>query len=646
MATGGAPRAVAAVRGSRAATLLATDTVVWVAAVAGFVWLRFALEAGSLAGTVDRTPWRAALLVGLLAAGAHGGVGRLVRLHQGRSAIGSLDEMLALGLVVAAAGAIVTGLNLGAGRPVPGSVPVAASCAALVLMAWLRAGYRTVLDQHLHRLLRAHVGSRPASRTIVYGVGEAGRQLVVSMLRQPAGRWRPVALLDDDPAKRHRRVRGIPVLGGGDVLVQVAARTGASVVVVAIPSASGALLQDVSRRARAAGLEVKVLPGPDGLVTPGQARVGDVRDVAVTDLLGRRQVDTDIAAVAGYLTGRRVLVTGAGGSIGSELCRQIARFGPAELIMLDRDESALHGVQLSLHGRALLDTDDVVLADIRDAARVEAVFAERRPEVVFHAAALKHLPMLEQYPGEAVKTNIWGTLTVLEAARRHGVERFVNVSTDKAANPASVLGHSKRIAEGLTAAVAERAEGTFLSVRFGNVLGSRGSVLEAFSAQVARGGPVTVTDPRVTRYFMTVHEAVQLVIQAAAIGAAGEALVLDMGEPVSIDAVARQLIAQSGRDVPVVYTGLRAGEKLHEELWGDGERDVRGAHPLVSHTWVPVFPPAAARELDPWAGADEVRAALAGATARLTVRLRTAAVTRPEPAAVPRPRGPEGLVVS
>ncbi len=316
-------------------------------------------------------------------------------------------------------------------------------------------------------------------------------------------------------------------------------------------------------------------------------------------LLGRPQQTPDVDG--SYLTGRRVLVTGAGGSIGAELCRQIHRYGPAELVMLDRDESALHAVQLSIYGRAMLDSDDVVLADIRDTAFVSALFETRRPHVVFHAAALKHMPMLEQYPGEAVKTNVWGTLSVLEAARAADVERFVNVSTDKAADPANVLGYSKRLAECLTAAVANEARGTYLSVRFGNVLGSRGSVLTAFTAQIAAGGPLTVTHPEVSRYFMTVQEAVQLVIQAGAIGRDGEVLVLDMGEPVSIDAVARQLIELSGKEIGVVYTGLRQGEKMHEVLLGEGEYDDRPIHPLISHVHAPSLDPLDAREIDPWA---------------------------------------------
>ena len=267
--------------------------------------------------------------------------------------------------------------------------------------------------------------------------------------------------------------------------------------------------------------------------------------------------------------------------------------------MLDRDESALHAVQLSIEQRALLDSPNVVLADIRDGGRIREIFAERRPHVVFHAAALKHLPMLEQYPAEALKTNIWGTLTVLEAAQSVGVERFVNISTDKAANPISVLGYSKRIAEGLTASIAAEADGTYLSVRFGNVLGSRGSVLTSFAAQIAAGGPVTVTHPDVTRYFMTVDEAVQLVIQAGVSGAGGEALVLDMGKPVKIDDVARHLIEVAGQEIDIEYTGLRGGEKMHEDLFSDGEPDNRPVHPLLSHVCVPPIDISAARSFNP-----------------------------------------------
>jgi len=282
-------------------------------------------------------------------------------------------------------------------------------------------------------------------------------------MRDPQSPFLPVALIDDNIRVRNLRVRGVAVMGGRDAIPDIAHATGATAIVIAIASASAALVREVSEIADSAGLAVKILPTLSELID-GQVSSADIRDVNEEDLLGRHLIETDIESIAHYLTGRRVLVTGAGGSIGSELCRQIHRFGPAELIMLDRDESALHAVELSIRGRALLEDDSTVLADIRDVNRVRQIFMERRPEVVFHAAALKHLPMLEKEPVEAVKSNIWGSQNVLDAAREAHVGRFVNISTDKAANPASVLGYSKRIAERLTAAVAEEADGTYLSV--------------------------------------------------------------------------------------------------------------------------------------------------------------------------------------
>ncbi len=406
-------------------------------------------------------------------------------------------------------------------------------------------------------------------------------------------------MLDDDPHKRHLRLSGISVRGTSDDITRLAEETGATALVVAIPGMDSARLGEITEVALDAGLSVKVLPGVAGLLGV-RVDIRDVRDLDLEDLLGRRTIHTDLGSIAGYLTGRRVLITGAGGSIGSELCRQVKSWNPGELIMLDRDESALHAVQLSIHGRALLDSSDVVLADIRDMQTILDIFETRRPHVVFHAAALKHLPMLEQYPGEAVKTNVWGTMSILEACKATGVEKFVNISTDKAADPISVLGYSKRIAERLTSHVALDTRGDYMSVRFGNVLGSRGSVLISFAAQIAAGGPVTVTHPDVMRYFMTVEEAVQLVLQAGAFGGNGEALVFDMGKPVSIDSVARRLIQLSGAKVDIEYTGLRHGEKLTEVLCTPGEADYRPVHPMISHVPVPAMDPLHARALDPW----------------------------------------------
>jgi FlaA1/EpsC-like NDP-sugar epimerase len=521
------------------------------------------------------------------------GMAAALRLHQGRYAVGSVDEAKALAFAIGCASLAVLVVDLtvmGPPRPLPLSVPVLGGAVALVMMLVFRA----VLRSQREGAIRPRTGER----TLVFGAGDAGHQLIRSMLGTPDSPYLPVGLLDDDPAKRHLRIRGVRMLGTRDAVVDAIAATRATVVVLALPSADAGLVRDLSQRTAPTGAVVKVLP-PLGDLFRGRVGIRDVRDVDIADLLGRRQIDTDLGEIAGYLSERRVLVTGAGGSIGSELCRQIAGFHPAELIMLDRDESALHAVQLSIHGEARLDRPEAVLADIRAAESIREVFLERRPDVVFHAAALKHVNMLEQYPAEGWKTNVLGTRNVLAAAAEAGVSRFINVSTDKAADPVNVLGRTKRIAERLTAAYARAVDGQYLSVRFGNVLGSRGSVLDTFTAQIARGGPVTVTHPDVTRYFMTIPEAVQLVVQAGAIGRDGEALVLDMGEPVRISDVAAHLIALEDAPVNIVFTGLRPGEKLHEALFGAGEQDARPVHPLISHVPVPPLDPALVTEVGP-----------------------------------------------
>jgi FlaA1/EpsC-like NDP-sugar epimerase len=561
------------------------DAAAWQLGITVAVLTRYELR-------VEPAKLLAAVATAALAAALHAAVGHACLLYRGRYRYGGMDEVRAVAGTVAAAAAVllVADLTLFTDRPVPASAPVVGAGLALTAMFGVRYGWRQLHERSLRP------DPRGAAPVLLFGAGAAGRDLVRSMTRDPRARCLPVGLLDDDPDKRHLRVDGVPVLGGRDDIAAAVAATGAGTVVLAVANADAELVRQVRRRALAAGVRFKTVPSVSELLD-APVSVADVREVDVTDLLGRHQIETDLVAIAHYLTGKRVLVTGAGGSIGSELCRQVQRFRPAELIMLDRDESALHAVQLSLSGRALLDSPDLVLADLRDVDAVRQVFANRRPEVVFHAAALKHLPLLEQYPAEALKTNVLGTLNVLEAAR--DVERFVNISTDKAANPTSVLGYSKRITERLTAYVSNARPGTFLNVRFGNVLGSRGSVLGTLAAQVAAGGPITVTHPDVTRYFMTVQEAVQLVIQAAAIGRDGEALVLSMGEPVRIAQVARQMAELAAKPAEIVYTGLRQGEKLHEELFGRGERDVRPLHPLISHVQVPPLDPARLGALDP-----------------------------------------------
>ena len=556
----------------------------------------FTVEPGDFTGVLQIFP---------LVLAAQVAAGLLFGMYRGRWQFGSFDEVLALGqgVLLSATAAFVANVFFDP-LLLPRSVPVGAGVVALVLMFAGRYAWRLANER------RRRPTATDCDRLLIFGAGEAGSQVIRSLLSNPEGCYIPVALLDDDPAKKNLRIQGVPVVGDRSRIATAAVDYKADALLIALPSAGSQLVAELSELAVSSGLPVKVLPPVQDLLG-GQVDASDIRDITAADLLGRHEIHTDLDSIAGYLTGKRVLVTGAGGSIGSELCRQIYRFAPRELVMLDRDESALHAVQLSISGRALLDTSDVVLLDLRDHTAVRRFMAQRRPQVVFHAAALKHLPILERHPMEAVKTNVWATLNLLEAAVETGVERFVNISTDKAADPCSVLGYTKRITERLSAYMAGEGSTVCLSVRFGNVLGSRGSVLTTFQAQIDRGGPLTVTHPEVTRYFMTVEEAVQLVVQAGAIGRSGEVLVLDMGEPVRIDEVARLLASRSERRITLHYTGLRGGEKLHEVLFAEDESDIRTEHPLISHVPVPPLSPALVRDIDAGEDTEELVGLLA-----------------------------------
>ncbi len=562
------------------------DAAAWITALTLATLLRFDFQLGAInvAGVAMMLP---------LAVEAQLVAGYALGLYRGRWRFGSFDEIEALvkAVLLTTAAIFLLDLLLADDRSIPLSSALAAGPMALVLMAGARYAWRLRLER------RRRPTGLDGTRLLVFGAGEGGGQVITAMMRDPASPYYPVGILDDDEEKRNLTIMGVPVLGDRTKMAEMAEQYQAEALLVAIPSADATLLSEIADLAAAAKLTVKVLP-PVRDLFGGGVGLGDIRDIDVKDLLGRHQIETDVASIAGYLTDKRVLVTGAGGSIGSELCRQISRFGPSELVMLDRNETGLHSVELSISGKALLDSDDLILGDIRDVDFLRRLFERRRPEVVFHAAALKHLPLLERAPGEAIKTNVWGTLSVLEAAADTGVQRFVNVSTDKAADPVSVLGYSKRIAERLTAHFAQGGR-AFMSVRFGNVLGSSGSVITTFHEQLKVGGPLTVTHPDVTRYFMTVEEACQLVIQAGAIGRPGEALVLDMGTPVRIAEVAERLATQAKRPTRVAITGLRRGEKLHEALLGAREVDERPIHPSISHVPVAPLDPMQARSLDP-----------------------------------------------
>ncbi len=565
--------------------------------------------------------------IGIMVAGC----GLAAGLYRGRYLRGSRDEVAAVTLasLLTACCLTVVGLALVTGRR---AVPDTVLGAAFAAVAMLGARYVAFAARQ-----RSLTPAPTAEKIIVFGAGDAGAMLIYRLATQPNAAYRPVAILDDDPAKRRLRIHGVPVLGGRDRMSEVAASTGAAMLVIAIAGGSGKVIHELTETAERCGLVPKVIPSVRELLTGG-VQIEGVRDPRISDLLGRRAVTADVASVRTHIAGKRVLVTGAGGSIGAELCRQLHHLGPAELIMLDRDESALHAIQLALRGRALLDSEETVLADIRDERRVREVLESFQPDIVFHAAALKHLPLLESCPAEALKSNVWGTLTVLKAAADHGVRSFVNISTDKAADPVSVLGYSKRITERLTAYMSTQTGRAYVSVRFGNVLGSRGSVLTTLSAQVAAGGPVTVTDPDVSRYFMLADEAVHLVLQAAAIGRPGEVLVLDMGEPVRIADIARRLTASTGRQMDIEFTGLRPGEKLIEDWLGPGEADLRPCHPLICQVAVPVLDPGEVTVLDPNADAGSLRRALAR-LARGTSRDGTMAIPSQASGPLPMRRG-------
>ncbi|HET7389152.1 MAG TPA: nucleoside-diphosphate sugar epimerase/dehydratase [Nocardioidaceae bacterium] len=425
--------------------------------------------------------------------------------------------------------------------------------------------------------------TRTGMRTLIVGAGTAGQALARDLDRVASFGLAPMGFLDDDPTTWRRRFRGHRVLGPLEQLGDVIESHAVEVVVLAIPTLDRAKLMALA--AAAAGHGVSTWHLPSFLAGLQRQIAGtDMRALQVGSLIGRSEMHVVSKRAAASVTGKRVLVTGAGGSIGSELCRQLAAFSPETLVMLDHDETNLHGLQLDVWGEANLDATEVVVADIRDAERINQVFRDQRPDLVFHAAALKHLPALERHPCEGVKSNVKGTENLVEAAIRHGAERFVLISTDKAANPTSVLGATKRLAELVLDAHANRRT-ALCSVRFGNVLGSRGSLLHVLRDQLAKGKPVTITDPDATRFFMTIEEAVGLVLEAARMAEPGATYVLDMGEPVRILDLCKNFASMLNvHDFDFEFTGLRPGEKLEEELFGYGEERVGTDHPRIWKT--------------------------------------------------------------
>jgi FlaA1/EpsC-like NDP-sugar epimerase len=468
------------------------------------------------------------------------------------------------------------------GFPLPRSVAV---IDWLLLLAFV-AGTRLIARSMIERPGAASLIAR-GKEVIIVGAGDAAQLVIREMLKAPALGYTPIGLIDDDPRKKNLRLHGIRVLGTTDELRRILRDNAPDEVLIAIPSASGGTRQRVVEIAQDARVPVKTLPGLYELISGDLNLTGQIRPVQVEDVLGREPVEVDVRSIAQYLAGETVLVSGSGGSIGAELCRQIARVAPARLILVEQSESGLFDIERELIGERGFSAVAPVLGDCGDRAKMSQVFERYRPTVVFHAAAYKHVALLEANPLEAVRNNTLATRVLADVAVDYGTRRFVLVSTDKAANPKNLLGQSKALCEWIVEAYGHREEikTRFVAVRFGNVLNSSGSVIPIFRRQIEKGGPVTVTHPEMTRFFMTIPEAVSLIVQAGAIGGRGQVYVLDMGEPVKIMDVARNMIRLSGKapetDVPITFVGVRPGEKLHEELWTEGETVGPTSHPKI-----------------------------------------------------------------
>ncbi|MCG8051359.1 MAG: polysaccharide biosynthesis protein [Candidatus Thiodiazotropha endolucinida] len=459
---------------------------------------------------------------------------------------------------------------------VPRSVPVIHAILLVMLLSGPRLIYRLLKDRHLDLA--------PGKRVLIVGSGKAGEMLARDILRNRRGDFRPVAFVDDKQRRQGREIHGLPVAGTSEDIPALCDELSIDIIMLAIPSASSSQMRRVVEFCESAGVPFRSVPQLNDLMS-GNVQINHLRQVSIEDLLGRNPVSLDWQAIDATLAGKVILVTGAGGSIGSELCRQLAKLKPAKLVLLENSEFNLYSIEMELLNSYPELSLECHLGDVTDQPYVESLFNELRPEVVFHAAAYKHVPMLENRIRQAVRNNVLGTRVVAEMANRYATGVFVLVSTDKAVNPANVMGASKRAAEIFCQNLNAHSDTRFITVRFGNVLGSAGSVIPLFRKQIEEGGPVTVTDPRMERYFMTIPEACQLIMQTVVMGEGGEIFVLDMGEPIKISYLAEQMIHLSGRtlgqDIQIEYIGLRPGEKLYEELFHEKEELAKTSHQKV-----------------------------------------------------------------
>lgn len=501
----------------------------------------------------------------------------------------SIDELMQIAKATAIAAIVQTlifetlhSLNSFGIDNLPRSLPLLDGLLSVLLVGGLRFSVRELeqINQKYNHKFHRH------ERVLIVGAGNAGVALVKEMQQSPWLGFQPIAFIDDDLEKSNLLIRGLPVVGNRYTIPEFVRSFKIRRVIIAMPSVPGRVIREITNICQSIGIQTSTLPGIHEILN-GRVHIGSVRDIKIEDLLRRDPIQTDIKKVSRLLTGKTVLITGAGGSIGSELCRQVFKCRPAEMVLLGHGENSVFNIQqeleqvlqsLKTHGedRELTPRLTTLIADIRFSSRLEHVFEQYRPEIVFHAAAHKHVPMMELNPPEAITNNVRGTKNLLDLSLRYGVEHFVMISTDKAVNPTSMMGASKRVAEMLVLQAAQKSKKPFSVVRFGNVLGSRGSVVPTFRRQIAAGGPVTITHPDICRYFMTIPEAVQLVLQASVLGQRGEVFTLNMGQPIKIADLAKDLIRLSGyevgKDIDIVYTGLRPGEKLFEELFIPGEK--------------------------------------------------------------------------
>jgi FlaA1/EpsC-like NDP-sugar epimerase len=542
--------------------------VAWLASY----WLRFNLDG------IPVEFWRQALFMLPVVMLAQGSMFWYFGLYRGVWRFASMPDLIRIlkatltGVAVAAIAIfILTRLQV-----VPRSVFVLDSILLVLLLGGPRFVYRWIKDRRLY--------GQEVKNVLIVGAGQAGEMLVRDLLRDSQHAYRPVAFVDDDPAKLGKDVHGMRVVGACSMIPELVTELAVQLILIALPSANSRQMQRVVGLCEATGVSFRVLPHLKDLVT-GQVSLKELREVKIDDLLGRESVSLDWTAITRGVQGNTILVTGGGGSIGSELCRQVARLKPAHLVIFEQSEFNLYSIELELRRTFPGLRLTALLGDIYDPVAVEQMLLAHRPAVILHAAAYKHVPILEHQLRAAVKNNVLGTRNLAALADRYGCTTFVMISTDKAVNPANIMGMTKRVAEIYCQNLSARSFTHFITVRFGNVLGSAGSVIPLFQKQIEEGGPVTVTHPEITRYFMTIPEAAQLILQAGTMGKGGEIFVLDMGEPVKITYLAEQLIRLTGKkpgeDIEIVYTGLRPGEKLYEELFHESEKLAGTTHPKI-----------------------------------------------------------------